>query len=104
MATPEKEVQRQIMAHIKKNGGYVVKVIMGNETGIPDLLACIGGKFVAIEVKGGQYINDPFKQASAWQKRHYRLVRESGGLSMVVASLEQFKDTLSEHKVNLQKT
>ena len=39
------------MAHIKKNGRYVVKVIMGNETGIPDLLACIGGKFVAIEVK-----------------------------------------------------
>lgn len=94
---PEREVQTEIIKYIKANGGYVIKVIKGNSDGIHDLIACIDGYFVSIEVKAEQYIKDPFKQASPWQKKHYLMVREAKGISMVVASLEQFKATLDPY-------
>ena len=91
----ERVVQREIIKDIKANGGYVIKVIKGNENGIHDLLACIDGLFVSIEVKAEKFATDPFKEASEWQKRHYKLVRAAGGISMVVATLEQFKESLA---------
>ena len=93
---PEREVQRDIIKYIKLQGWYVIKVIKGNENGIHDLLACIDGKFVSIEVKAEQFAKDPFKQASEWQKRHLKAVNAAGGISMVVATLEQFKTALTQ--------
>lgn len=94
----EREVQTEIIKYAKDNGWYVIKVIKGNSDGIHDLVLCINGYFVSCEVKAEKFIKDPFKQASEWQKRHWKLVRQSGGISMVVASLEQFKSHLQASK------
>ena len=99
----EKKVQTEIMKEIKAAGWYVIKVIKANESGVHDLLACINGLFISIEVKAERFTADPFKQASAWQKKHYRLVIDANGIAMVIASVEQFKQTLIQHQVNLVK-
>lgn len=48
----EKDVQTKIIKYLKGKGYYVVKTIMTNRIGTPDILACRpDGQFVAIEVK-----------------------------------------------------
>ena len=98
---PESKVQSEIMKYIRANGWYCIKVIKGNENGISDLLACINGLFISIEVKAEKYEKDPWKQASAWQKLQITRVEEAGGIGMVVSSLGQFKEALSEHDIYL---
>lgn len=88
---PEKEVQTEIKDFVKEIGGYVIKVIKANETGVHDLLICIEGKFISCEVKAERFEGNPLKQASSWQKRHLSLVLEAKGIAMVVSTLEQFK-------------
>ncbi len=102
MLKPEKVVQKEIQKYVKENGGYVIKVIKGNESGIHDLIICLDGLFVSCEVKAEQFEADPFKAASEWQKRHYTLVRNAKGIAMIVASLEQFKEALSQSGIILK--
>lgn len=48
----EQKFQKQIIDLLNKNyHAEVIKVIMANKSGVPDLIACVGGRFVAIEVK-----------------------------------------------------
>lgn len=58
--------------------------------GIPDIIACINGHFVALELKSD--IGKP----SALQTRNVRLINESNGIAMVVYpdQLEDLKETL----------
>ena len=101
MTKPEKQVQSEIMKYVRKAGHYCIKVMKANENGVSDLLMCIDGRFIACEVKAEKYEPDPWKQASAWQKLQITRVQEADGIGMVVASLEQFKETLSEHNIYL---
>ena len=96
MTKPEKQVQSEIMKYVRSYGWYCVKIIKGNENGISDLLMCIAGKFISVEVKAEKFVNDPWKQASAWQKVQLARVQQAGGQATVVASLEQFKLEFSD--------
>lgn len=93
---PESKVQTEIKNYIKSLGGYCIKVIKGNESGIPDLIACIDGLFIGIEVKAERFEKNPLKEASEWQKKHLRMITDANGISMCVASLQQFIDTYEE--------
>ena len=96
MTKPEKQVQSEIMKYIRSYGWYCIKVMKANENGVSDLLACVAGKFISIEVKAEKYVNDPWKQASSWQKLQLARVQQAGGQATVVASLEQFKLEFSD--------
>ena len=97
----EKVVQTDIMKLVKSLGWYCIKVIKATEKGVSDLLMCIEGLFISCEVKAEKYESDPYKQASAWQKLQIKRIQDAKGIGMVVASLEQFKETLSEYGVYL---
>ncbi|MDU1348298.1 VRR-NUC domain-containing protein [uncultured Clostridium sp.] len=58
-----------------------------SKAGIPDIIACVNGQFVAIEVKASN------GRASELQKRNIRLIRESGGLGYILypRQFESFK-------------
>lgn len=58
-----------------------------SKAGIPDIIACVGGTFVAIEVKG------PNGRPSELQKRNIRLINECGGISYILYphKFESFK-------------
>lgn len=49
-----------------------------SKSGIPDIIACVNGHFVALEVKG------PTGQASDLQKRNINLIQESKGHACIV--------------------
>ena len=80
----EKYIQRRIQKELKKLGHRSVKYPGGRfgETGVSDLLCCICGRFVAIEVKR------PGKQATGPQRAFLDSIRASGGLTMVGRSWE----------------
>ena len=46
--------------------------------GIPDIIVCYRGQFIAIEVKAGK------NKATALQLRELQLIKEAGGFSAVV--------------------
>lgn len=63
-----------------------------SKSGIPDLIACVNGKFVAIEVKG------PTGKPSELQKRNIRLIKESKGIAYILypKDFESFKKDMEE--------
>jgi Holliday junction resolvase len=63
-----------------------------SKSGIPDIIACVNGHFVAIEVKG------PSGHASELQKRNVRFIQESKGYACIVypKDFEKLKKELME--------
>lgn len=60
--------------------------------GIPDILACINGRFVGIEVKASK------GKASPLQVRNVNLINEAGGYAIIV-----YPDQFEDLKINLLK-
>lgn len=76
----EKPFELKLRKYLESRGHWVVKYFANGYTksGIPDLLACVNGRFVAIEVKGdGGYLSP--LQVSTLGK-----IAESRGIAMVV--------------------
>lgn len=79
MAGPEKNYENQIKKYIESIGGWQVKFFANSFTrkGVPDILACIGGHFVAIEVKS--IAGKP----SDLQIYTCEKIREAGGIAFI---------------------
>lgn len=92
----EKAVENKIKKWLKDRNYWFFKVhgSIFQPSGIPDILACINGKFVAIEVKrseGG--IISPL------QKAQIAKIKENGGIAGVANSMEEFLEILKEGKL-----
>lgn len=63
-----------------------------SKAGVPDIIACINGRFVGIEVKGEK------GKASELQKRNIRLINEANGMGMILypKDFEKFKIIMRE--------
>lgn len=79
--TRESVVQKELMTKLQATykNGYIRKIAqsMYSHGGVPDILACINGEFVAIEVK-----TDSGK-VSKLQARDIKLIEDAGGLALV---------------------
>jgi Holliday junction resolvase len=77
----ESQIQKEIIDYLKAQGYYVIKVVVANVSGVPDILFCKHGKFCAVEVKkkGGK--------VSELQKVHLNLIKQSGGKAIVAYHL-----------------
>lgn len=93
---PEKTFENKIKKYIEDQGGWYVKFFANRMTkeGIPDILACIGGYFVGIEVKAQN------GKPSELQKYHCKKIREAGGFAFIVypSGWEDLKRILTELK------
>lgn len=91
----EKQIENQIKRYLDSLGAWHIKTHgnMFSRAGTPDVLACINGKFVAIEVKR------PGGRVSALQKAQIKLIHAAGGVAFVAYSLEETKKHLE--KLNL---
>ena len=92
----EKAVENKIKKWLKDKGYWFFKVhgSIFQPSGIPDILACIDGKFVAIEVKrskGGV--------VSPLQKAQIAKIKENGGIVGVANSMDEFLKILKEGKL-----
>lgn len=87
----EKTVQESIIRLLTKRGAWYHKVHQAGRgrAGVPDILACYRGVFVAIEVKG-----DSGHETSVHQIKELRAIRMSGGYSMVAHNVEQVERLL----------
>lgn len=77
----EKRFENKIKEFLKEQGAWYIKYWAGSQytkKGIPDLLACVNGYFIAIEVKATAGI------ASKLQLRHIDKIRNAGGFAFVV--------------------
>jgi Holliday junction resolvase len=79
----EKVIQKEILDYLKAQGYYVIKVVVGNVSGIPDILFCKDGKFCAVEVKA----TGKKKNVSELQKLHIEMIHSSGGKAIVADCL-----------------
>ena len=82
---PETRLQKKMQARLKARGAYVAK-IHGNiySEGIPDLLVCYKGRFIALEVK----TPENKKGATPLQAGNIRAIRKARGLAYVVRTVE----------------
>jgi Holliday junction resolvase len=79
-ATPEKKVKDKVVKVLKAEGVYYffpATFGMGR-SGVPDIICCANGKFLAIECKAGK--NKP----TDLQEREMALIRTSGGVAVVI--------------------
>lgn len=86
---PEKTFETKIKHFIESEGGWYVKFFANayTKSGIPDILACINGYFVGIEVKAENGVVKPL------QKRKCEDIRKAGGFAFAVypSGYDQFK-------------
>lgn len=79
-ATPEALVKKKIRAALDAYGVYYAMPIgtgYGN-SGVPDFLCCVKGRFLGIEAKAGK------GKTTALQDDHLRRISEAGGMQVVV--------------------
>lgn len=81
MSGPEKKVENQIKKYLDSLGAYYLKVhgSMYQPAGTPDVLACVNGYFVAIEVKrpSGGVVSALQKSKSNASSFDIEIVKES---------------------------
>jgi Holliday junction resolvase len=78
--TPEAKVKKKVVDVIKKNGAYYFFPATGGygRSGVPDVVCCYRGYFVAIECKAG--INKP----TPLQEAEMAKIRQAHGFTLVV--------------------
>lgn len=91
-ATPEKLVKDKIKKLLKEHNVYYAMPMgtgYGN-SGVPDFLCCVNGKFLAIEAKAGKGI------PTALQEKNLRDIKAAGGVALVVneTNIEELKEWL----------
>lgn len=88
----ESSLHTKIKKYAEGLGWYVVKVWGGGfqESGIPDLILCVNGVFIGMEVKIGT------GKPSALQCDHVLSVCEAGGVGCIVWSFEEAKQIIDE--------
>lgn len=81
----EQQLQAKIIKLLKAQGYYVLKTIVSNRSGIPDIVACSPlGKFVAIEVKAPGKLNT----VSPLQAHNLEQIQKSNGISFSTDNLD----------------
>ena len=77
----EKNFENKIKLYLKSHGCYFVKYFANRMTkvGVPDILACVNGSFVGIEVKSST------GKPSELQIYNAREINESGGYAVIVS-------------------
>jgi len=87
--TPEGKIKRKVVEVLREydiwyffpgNNGF-------GKSGIPDIIAIVGGRFVGIECKA-----TPKKEPTELQKRCGKEIQEAGGLWFLVRSLEDVRE------------
>lgn len=96
MPGPEKTFENKIKAYLDEQKCWLVKFFANRMTkeGIPDILACINGYFVGIEIKAQN------GKPSQLQLYHCEKIRQAGGFAFVVypTGFERFKKFVGDLK------
>ena len=80
MRTPEGKVKDKVVKILKQYGVYYYFPVTGGfgMSGIPDIICCHNGRFIAIECKAGK------NKTTALQDAHLARIRAAGGVAVVI--------------------
>ena len=85
----EKIYENKIKSYLKSIGAYFIKTHGDrfSKVGTPDILACVNGHFVAVEVKGEK------GKPSELQLYHIEQIQKAGGYGIILypKDFEKFK-------------
>jgi Holliday junction resolvase len=91
--TPERRVKAKVRKVLDKLGAYYTMPVTGGfgNSGAPDFLACLHGRFLGIECKAGKNTTTPL------QEKNLRQITEAGGIALVVndENVDVFETELS---------
>jgi hypothetical protein len=96
MATPEKKVKDKVKKLLEAYGAYYFMPATGGygRSGVPDIVACIRGKFIGIECKanGGK--------PTALQEKNLMNIVNTGGFAILVdeGGIKMFENILGQIK------
>jgi Holliday junction resolvase len=78
--TPEKKVKNQCVEILKEHEAYYFFPAANGlgRAGIPDIIVCLHGYFIAIECKAGK------GKTTALQDRELQRIRNAGGVALVI--------------------
>lgn len=78
--TPERKVKQQVVALLKEHGVYYFFPAANGlgRAGIPDIIACAWGSFLAIECKAGK------GTTTKLQEKELAAIRRAGGTTLVI--------------------
>lgn len=93
----EKAFENKIKDFLKANGCYFIKYWGGGnftKVGVPDILACVNGYFVAIEVKA------PNGKPSELQLYNLAEIKKAGGIALLLypSDFNNFKKLIIDLK------
>ena len=80
MATPESKVKKRVKEILKNLGAYYVMPVTSGygNSGAPDFLVCLRGKFIGIECKAAK------GRVTALQQKNLDLIDAAGGWTFVI--------------------
>jgi Holliday junction resolvase len=80
LRTPEGKVKDKVVKTLKQYGVYYFFPVTGGfgMSGIPDIICCHNGRFIAIECKAGK------NKTTALQDAHLARIRAAGGVAVVI--------------------
>jgi len=87
----ESDIQAKILRYLEDEGIYAIKVQSANRRGAPDIILCLNGNYIGVEVK------QPGKSGTPLQKYQHDKIRASGGEAWTVTSLAEFAGLLTRH-------
>jgi Holliday junction resolvase len=78
--TPEAKVKKKVTTILKSIGAYYFYPVTGGfgRSGVPDIICCLGGKFIGIECKAGD------NKATALQLKNIEDIQAAGGFAFIV--------------------
>jgi hypothetical protein len=90
--TPERKVKNQCVDMLKEHGAYYFFPAANGlgRAGIPDIIVCLHGYFIAVECKAGK------GKTTALQDRELQRIRNAGGVALVINenNMDELKDVL----------
>ena len=90
--TPEAKVKAAVRKLLVEFGIYYFSPAANGfgRAGIPDIICCFGGRFIAIECKAGKGVT------TALQDKELAAIRTAGGMTMVVneTNIQELKEKL----------
>ena len=101
-ATPESKVKKRVRETLDKLGVYHFMPPANGfgRAGIPDIIACMDGHFIAIECKAGS------GKTTALQERELNRIHNAGGTTYIAreSNIDELQQLLRERQNELRRT
>ncbi|HMA78503.1 MAG TPA: VRR-NUC domain-containing protein [Candidatus Paceibacterota bacterium] len=92
--TPEKKVKKKVVEILKQYNAYYFYPVTGGfgASGVPDIVTCVKGRFLGIEVKADAKKRGP----TALQQKNLNEINATGGIGLVIDAnnLDELTETL----------